>query len=156
MGNVQCVYGDLDGNILLDLSEYENICDLSNFVNGKAVACFYNRSAEKSYFTIIDEKGDFQFEPVEVRDISQVTTCFFDGETVVLLYSSWGLNNFEGPIVSYNANGEFLGSLQAETLDGRNRVYSCRGIVDSVICIDSGYNFTYIYHYFRSDFTPLF
>lgn len=141
-------YRDSDENVILDLSKTSNIVydSGSEFVNGKAPIRFYNQSANKSYITLVDESGKFQFEPVEVVNVSEITYMDFDGDSIVVLSSDDQL------IQCYNSKGELIGELDTSTLNSKAK-FGCK-IDDGVIKVSSGSS--NLCFYFNTDFTPLF
>ena len=61
--------------------------------------------------TIIDENGNFVFEPQKTKNISNIGLLQFDGETLVI-----GDLTVGGELESYNVEGEFLGELNTRSV----------------------------------------
>lgn len=144
-------YKDYQDNIIIDLSKHNNIeyvrdnHDDGNFKDNKAPVFFNNKDAGRYYFTFINEKGEFLFEPKEIKNMTTVESFCFDGEYLLIVDSLSAKH-----IQCYNIKGELLGELKTETL-GRNRSYSCY-INNGVIYVESSYKG----YYFSTDFKELF
>lgn len=138
-------YQDFNGKVMLDLDEYENATFWSEkFVNGKTLITFHNSDANAYYFTLIDEKGNFAFEPVELKDMVP-GMMYFDGEVVLVCDSI--LNNEK--LQTYDITGKVLGELNTE--------YSSATLGDGVVKVVYGaINTSYDICYYNPDFTPLF
>ena len=137
----QGVYKDYAGNIMADLSEHKGAEFWSDkFINGKVLVTFHNSNANTYYFTLIDEKGNFAFEPVEMKDLTP-NTMYYDGEFVL------AANNYENKIQTYDITGKLLGELNMNY----SEVYIGDGVV-TVACGSIGREF----YYYNPDFTPLF
>lgn len=72
----------------IDLSKYDHAMLPENnaflhFENGYDVLSFYNDTAKKAYFTLIDENGKFLFDPVECGE-KRISRAIIEGETVLL------------------------------------------------------------------------
>ena len=140
-------FGDIKGNVMLDLTVHDNIKLISGtkFVNGKAPVMFYNAEAKTWFFTLVDEEGNFQFEPVQVKDMSVVNKVIYDGRYVLVSDHSYAENRIQ----CYNAQGELVGTYYNQT--------SVRSdLNEGVILISSGANTNPKREYFNPDFTPLF
>lgn len=136
-------FGDIKGNVMLDLTVHDNIKLIygTKFVNGKAPVMFHNAEARMWFFTLVDEQGNFQFEPVQIPDMPTVGKVCFDGE--YLLFADHYLS--ENHVQCYNAQGEQLGVY-------KDSYGFSSDLLDGVICIE-GRNQCY---YYNPDFTPLF
>lgn len=132
-------------NIRLDLREYDNIYTLGKFKNRKAPIIFINNDINASFFTLIDEQGNFQFEPVQAPTSS---TIKYDGlDTIIFIYGRNGRS-----VRSYNSKGEFLGELENDNIyksyyfdisDGVIRIYTSNTSSDEIL-------------FYNPDLTPLF
>ncbi len=67
----------------LDLYGVKNLEYCSEFVGEKAAVLFNNSDAKQAYFTIIDAKGEFAFEPIKVCDGS-AARIVYDGKYVAI------------------------------------------------------------------------
>ncbi len=151
-------YVDLNEEVMVDLSEHDNITNVTQFVNDKAAVLFYNKSARKHYFTVIDTSGTFLFEPVETQpfesiDSYGIASLEFNGECIVIS-NDLGLGSCNH-IQSYNSKGEFMGELKTSTLPYSNYMYSWE-FKDNVISVRGGYGSSHCFYYYNPDFTPLF
>ena len=148
-------YRNQNEEIVIDLSAYTTIQYGTRFVNDKAVIVFYNNSADKYYYTVIDRGGTFLFEPVEI-DLNSVYAAEteFDGEYV--LFGNQMLNAQK--FVCYDLNGKLIGKKDMSNFGSTNinMVYSADTISDGVIVVCGIYNFSYDVHYVKPDFTDLF
>lgn len=145
-----CQYVDTIGNVMLDLN-YENMNSLDQFNNGFAAIKFHNRDAGKYYFSLINESGKLAFEPIviDLADNGWGYNIQTDGNTVIISQNS-GTN-----AKSYDINGNFIASIDLESLDGKNRSYKLR-LSDGVIIVTSSYSLgDYKCHLFTPDFTPI-
>ncbi len=145
---------DYQGNIIIDLSKYENIHFPygSEFVDGKRPVVFYNYEAEKCYFSFIDETGEFLFEPKELENVATYSQpkFRFDGETLLIV------DDFRSPniVQSYDIQGNMIAQLETKNLSYH---FSDCEINDGIICVsdtagirrNGGY-------YYTTDFQPLF
>lgn len=129
-------------NIRLDLREYDNIYELGEFKNGKAIIKFYNQDIDACFFTLIDEQGNFQFEPVQAPTRS---TIKYDGLDAIIV--EYGQN-----VKSYNSKGEFLGEWEN---DNMYKSYYFN-VSDGVIIIYGGNTSTDEAFFYNTNFTPLF
>ncbi len=85
--------------VTLDLSQYsETISQMYPFTNGKAPLVF--NSADKAFFTIINEDGSFCFEPVELSGHSGCTVKAYNDKYLVV--TSGNKYNFE----TFDLNGK--------------------------------------------------
>ena len=147
--NSQNAFYDLDNNVMLDLSEHQTI-DMpagSRFINGKAPVRFINRETNKYYFTLVDENGQFAFEPIETTFFQNFV---YDGNNILLLDQAIGPKK----IRSYDLKGTMLGELNTESV-AKNALVTC-DVRENVIVLIAGRNFKYTCFYYNSDFTKLF
>lgn len=143
-------YRDHNENVLLDLSDISNVTlstTGTGFVNGKSPISFHNQESGTYFFTVINEKGEFLFEPIEQ---SKIGGFCFDGEYLIVFDETMSISNMK----CYDLSGKLLGELNTETIE-KNRLYSCE-INDGVITVYSKYNFSAKCYYFNPDFTELF
>ncbi len=145
-------FRDYDSNVIIDLSMHANIKLLigSEYNDGKVPVLFDNVEAGIKYFTFVDEKGEFLFEPKEIKNMSQVGEFVFDGENLLIMDSAIGAYHIQ----SYNSKGEFLGELKPRESLG-NGSYSCN-VNDGVIYVEGSINTRGSGYYFTTDFKPLF
>ncbi len=144
-------FKDYNKNIIVDLREHKNIVFTgSTYKNGKAPIKFYNQEASANFFTLINEKGEFLFEPIKVENISDIGLFHFDGENVLIADSLLGAQMIQ----CYNSKGELMGELNTKTLED-NSHYSC-DIGEGIITVYGGSNISPNCYYFNTDFTPLF
>lgn len=129
-------------NIRIDLREYDNIYWLGRFKNGKAPIKFYNKDIDACFFTLIDEQGDFQFDPVQAPTRSTIN---YDGlDTIIVEYGH--------SVKSYDSKGEFWGEWKN---DNMYKSYYF-DVSDGVILIYGGSASTDEAFFYNPDFTPLF
>lgn len=141
-------FRDYNENIILDLSQHSNatLLNSDHYVNGKASISFFNQETGMYYFTVIDEKGEFLFDPVEVKNM-QIDYLDYDGENVLI--SDSGVKKMQ----CYNSKGELLGELETESIE-KNKGYSC-DIGDGIITVHAGYNSSHNCYYYNTDFSTL-
>ncbi len=151
IGYTDLTFRDKQENIVIDLSGLTNISWVlgCEYTNGKAPVLFNNTDAGTLYFTFVNEKGEFLFEPKKIESMSKVGKFCFDGENLLIVDSATGAKHIQ----SYNSSGEFLGELKPETLGYAS--YSC-DISDGVIYVEGGYNSSHTGYYFTTDLQPLF
>ena len=144
----KCFY-DYNNNEMLNLENNAtiNMPAGSGFVNGKSPIRFINKETNKYYFTLIDEKGEFLFEPATTIAFQNFV---FDGESVLVLDQSINPKT----IASYSIDGQLLGQIETETIV-KNHSFSCY-VNEGVILLKAGRNFNYTHYYYNMDFTPLF
>lgn len=94
---------------LLDLSAYETLCSV-NFTGDKGLAIFENEENE-CFFTIMDEEGKFQFEPICFAETRGRYHCQLNGDVIqaygVLSERQNGKQVMR--ISTYDLNGNLLG-----------------------------------------------
>jgi len=139
---------------MLDLSHLDNLYYLGDFKNGKALIIFHNREASKYYFTLIDEKGNFQFEPVE-WDEEIISTGYqgtqYDGKNNILIVKDGGIQS-STVAKCYDASGNLVGKFETDDKSKWFQIY------DGVI-VHHTYAGAYgkeRIEYYNTDFTPLF
>jgi len=105
-----------DGKLVLDLSLYPTLRDV--IYNGKKGLAIFSNEASEEFFTVLDENGNMLFEPIR-GTIRTTLGEVFDG-TIIVAYEYLGQDNGvnKGEIITYNTNGEKLGSI--EILSGAN------------------------------------
>lgn len=145
-------FGDYEENIRLDLSKYENINPyLGNGFNDEiALIGFVNSQANTTYFTVIDEKGNFLFEPVDFKE-NEMTSIGTDGNTILVSYSK---SAEELMLKSYDMQGNLISEFNTKSI-GKYCSYSAT-INDGVVVIDGGYNYSNYVWYYTPSFEPLF
>ncbi len=130
------VFKSPNGDTMLDLNNINNIYQLgNNYKNGKVPVNFYNEQVDKHYWTLINEKGEFLFEPIE----TELASVSFDGDNVLLFDTT------DKKLNCFNSNGELLGELSGVDFTGSE-------ISDGVILLKSGKKC----FYYNTDFSPLF
>lgn len=145
-------YVDHNGNVLIDLSRYSENSSLilGSFNNGYAPIVFYNQASNKSFFTLIDNKGEFNFEPVEICEGRVVITDFeFDGKYMLITdgrFSQFGAKCF-------NDKGGLVGEWNKAGDTADYRYSLCDGVIIRAKSLGYG---DYEYTYYNPDFTPLF
>lgn len=72
-----------ENDIALDLSDTPNVEYSTSFVGDKAAVLFYNSEANQGYYTLINSKGEFAFDPVKVCD-GFVSYIVYDGKYVAV------------------------------------------------------------------------
>lgn len=137
---------DYGGNVVLNLETYNTIehVEGTKFINGKAPIRFFNSAY---YFTMINEKGEFLFEPVETIQNHLVA---YDGETVLIADDILNAKKF----ACYDTSGNLLGQIDSETI-ATDKGITC-DISDGVIVLRVGGNTRYDCYFFTTDFAPLF
>lgn len=145
-------YRDYNENILLDLSDVPNALAYTygiGFVNGKTPIRFHNKETGTYFFNIIDEKGEFLFDPIE---LSKIEAFYFDGDYLLVIDNYMGSQK---NIKCYDTKGNLLGELDTYSIE-KNRSYNCE-ISDGIITIYSSYSYSnYKCYYYNTDFTELF
>lgn len=140
---------DMD-TIVLDLNKHTNVSEIHPFNKGLACVEFYNSDANTGYFTMINEKGEFLFEPVALDIQASVKTVNYDGKDTVMIT----LGSLDDQVaMCYNLKGELLGKKQIEDSFDTYYFYYAE---DVVMWIESlgmmlGSHITYL----NTDFTPL-
>lgn len=142
-------YRDHEEKVQVDLSMYENLHSWKHFENGIAPIVFYNREANAFYFTVVNESGEFLFNPVDFEEwnIGSIQT---DGNTIVVTDMAFG----ELTIKTYDMNGNLIAEFDTDSI-GKNLSYSV-SIGDGVIMIEGGYNYSHYVWYYTPEFEPLF
>lgn len=147
-----CTYRDYNENTVLDLSNVDNLTNVGKFIKGKAPVKFYNEQSGTYFFTLINETGEFLFEPIEADKIANIS---FDGEYIVIIGDIVRSNK---NLKCYDTNGTLLGQLDTSTI-AKNYSYTCE-VSDGVITVWASYNNLQTYsskcYYFNPDFTELF
>ena len=144
-------YRDYEENVRLDLSAYENINVYvsTGFTNGKALIVFYNNQARTYYFTIVNESGEFLFDPVGVEGkIGKIVT---DGNTVLISSESYGT---ELLLKTYDMEGNLIAEFDTDSL-GVYCSFSV-SIGDGVVVIEGSYSYSNYVWYYTTEFEPLF
>ncbi len=133
--------------VMVDLSQLDNIESTGNnaYKNNKVPVVFYNQQVGKRFWALVDEKGGFVFNPVEMVNFTDFMWSWikFDGEYTVFYDSS------AKKLSSFNSKGELLGELSVDDL-------STGEIEDGTILLISGGVNSKKCHYYNIDFTPLF
>ncbi len=132
--------------IMVNLSNLSNIESTGNntYKNGKVPVIFLNQQAGKRFWTLVDEKGEFLFEPVEMVDLSiALGRIVFDGKNTVFYDKS------SNKLSCFDEKGKLLGELNDENL-------SSAYIENGVILVISGGMNSKKCHYYNTDFSPLF
>lgn len=136
--------------IMVDLSNFDNIVNTGNlgnysYKNGKYPVFFCNQQAGKSFWALVDEKGELLFDPVERDNFTELTWNWieFDGENTVFY------NSGRKKLSSFNGKGELLGELD---VDSRPRGF----VADGTILLINGSMNSAECHYYNPDFSPLF
>lgn len=145
-------YRDYEGNVRLDLSNYKNIKAYAwqKFNNGTALIAFNNQEAKTSYFTVVDEKGNFLFDPVDFEEMD-ITSIQTDGNTILVTYSK---SASELILKSYDMQGNLISEFNTNSIG----VYCSYNATfnDDVVVIDGGYNYSNYVWYYTTSFEPLF
>ncbi len=151
IGFTDFTYRDYQSNIIIDLNKHNNMAYVvgSDFEDNKAPILFNNIDAGTYYFTFVNEKGEFLFEPKEIKNMTKVGKFCFDGKHLLIVDSATGAKHIQ----SYNLKGELLGELKPETLGYAS--YSC-DINNEIIYVEGGYNNSRNGYYFSTDFKELF
>lgn len=133
----------------IDLSQYKETLDKAgSFENGTASLLFRSESATgvKYYFTIIDEDGQFKFDPYE---LPYATYSIYTDKNNYLLVKK--TNTREGYTLSMYLFDE--SGIVAQVEKEYNGTYSFVSITDDVIRVNTFGNGNYFY---TLDFEPLF
>lgn len=133
--------------IMVNLGNLDNIesTGRNNYKNGKVPVIFFNQQVGKRFWTLVDENGNFLFDPVEMVNFTDFLWSWikFDGEHTVFYNSS------VKKLSCFNGKGELSGELN---IDNRPEGY----IEDGVILIISGSMNSKKCQYYNTDFSPLF
>lgn len=133
--------------VMVDLSVLSNIesTGSNSYKNGKVPVIFFNQSVGKRFWTLVNEKGEFLFEPVEMINFTEFVFSWikFDGETTVFYDAS------TEKLSSFNSKGELSGEISVIDL-------SYGEINDGVILLVSGDAYSQTCRYYNADFSPLF
>lgn len=132
--------------VMVDLSNLNNIesTGKNSYKNGKVPVIFYNQQVGKHFWALVDEKGEFVFNPVETVNLNDLSSwIIFDGENTVFCDKTMN------KLSSFNDKGELLGELDG---DG----YSKGSIEDGIILLIRGGMNSKKCHYYNADFSPLF
>lgn len=118
--NMNKGYLDRNGAVMVDLSQYENVHYVGNFVNGIATVVFYNREAKQHFVTAINENGAFLFDPVafseQGKGYGNVWSAT-DGQHIIA-YEAY--NGCDGIVRVYDLEGNLCGEMDAESLSDNN------------------------------------
>lgn len=83
----------------------------AHWVNGKHVLIFYNKSAKKYYFTLVDTNGAFAFEPVELPALSDLeygSYGAYDGHYIVVTESAFTNSGWDSRVAIYDTHTDSL------------------------------------------------
>lgn len=99
-------YYDLaTGEMVIDLSEYaETLYDCGNFEDGKApimFAVYDSIVGQKKFFTVLNESGEFEFDPIEIYAYYNVK-YYHDGTYV--LYSLYDTDTHKIAVIDVEGN----------------------------------------------------
>lgn len=143
---------DNNENIMVDLSMYENLAVYmcGSFYNGYAPIMFYNESAETYFFTLVNEKGEFKFEPVDIK-MSTASSLMTDGNTIMVANAYYGT---ELLIKTYDTNGNQIAEFNTDSI-GKYCSYTV-SIGNGVVLINGAYNYSHYVWYYTPEFDPLF
>jgi len=120
--------------------KYATMQRMSAIVNGKAAIFFYNQDTEKSYVSVIDNKGNLLYTPTEIG--INIYRYEFDGENIVIADAPWGS---EIKLEAINSKGNCT-AFNTKTLPYTSHTWTLQ---DGVILIDNKY-------YYDINFDPLF
>ena len=167
-GNDDNANEELNNPNKFDYYSIENFYKASDCVNGKTAVALWNSDVSELYITIINEYGDFLFEPIKtpIHSISSSITgvpIFFDGEYIVIadntgcgsghIYSSLTL-------YTYGINGKIVAEWKAsDSLHPYNCSFSYKDGVIVFWLLNGQYSDYYRQSgvkYYTYDFKPLF
>ena len=145
-------FRDYEDNVRVDLSEYENVnvWTGNGFKDGTALIVFTNQQAKTTYFTAIDEKGNFLFEPVDFKQFA-ITSIETDGNTILVTYSK---SAEELIMKTYDMQGKQISEFNTKSI-GKYCSYSA-SIGDGVVMVEGGYNYSHYAWYYTTALEPLF
>lgn len=135
--------------VMVDLNHLDNISGTCNnsYKNNKVPVIFNNQQVGKLFWSLVNEKGELLFIPVETTDFFSGLMDFswvkFDGENTVFYAKSMN------KLSSFNSKGELSGEMSVEDL-------SAGYIEDGIILLISGGMNSKKCHYYNADFSPLF
>ena len=135
--------------VMVDLKHLDNISGTCNnsYKKNKVPVIFNNMQVGKLFWSLVDEKGELLFNPVETTDFFTGLTDFswviFDGENTVFYAKSMN------KLSSFNSKGELSGEMSVEDL-------SAGYIENGIILLISGGMYSKKCHYYNADFSPLF
>ena len=135
--------------VMVDLSHLDNISGTCNngYKKDKVPVIFNNVQVGKLFWSLVDEKGEILFNPVETTEFFTGLTDFssvkFDGEHTIFYAKSMK------KLSSFDSSGKMLAEMNIEDLSD---VYIEDGII---LLISGGINSKKCYYY-NKDFTPLF
>ena len=135
--------------VMVDLNHLDNISGTCNnsYKNNKVPVIFNNQQVGKLFWSLVNEKGELLFNPVETTDFFSGLMDFswvkFDGENTVFYAKSMN------KLSSFNSKGELSGEMSVEDL-------SAGYIEDGIILLISGGMNSKKCHYYNADFSPLF
>ena len=136
---------------MLDLSEkYDNIYNTTEFINGKAGIVFCNRLENEYFVTLINEKGEFQIQPVSCGEYAN--QIIYDGKYILITYG--------GSITGDNAKcydnkGNLISEITKDIFPDKNWAYSY-SLSDGVIEVRGGYNGANKYYFYSPNGEELF
>ena len=95
-----------------DFNTITNHVRHTNFVDGKAGVIMENLETRECYVSVIDTQGNFLFAPTKFERSGSIPNLqiFFDGNIVVVSYSTNGTKMDPLKIYSYNLDGETVGT----------------------------------------------
>ncbi len=112
------------------------------FIKGKAAILIYNAATKEYFLGVINEKGEFLFEPKNIGE--EYCGLLFDGEHIL---------TYKGEAKLYSITGELLSSISGAELPKGNS-YEYR-LSDNVIRIEASEGMYYFQHkvyYYSLDF----
>ena len=134
-------YNRLTGEKVVDLEKYDTLDDCGNFEDGKAPLIFSVHDSvvgTKKFFTVLNESGSFEFDPVEIYAGYEVKH-YYNG--VYVLYSISGNDTHEFAVI------DSKGNVKEMTLEsvGNHFQISVKFVDDCIMFRDNGtvqyYNF---------------
>ncbi len=138
-------YFGIDG-VMLDISEKGNVIAGECFINGKAPIVFYNIEVSESYFTVIDDKGNFSFEPIKIGTDRWYITSY-DGINILI--------SRDDIYKCFDTDGNLIGEKDFTSVSSH---YVITGSVSDGIIRISKYNSSSgsIINFHTTSFEPLF
>ena len=147
IGYSDCTFRNGSEEIMLDLSKLDNIESTggNGYKKGKVPAVFLNQQVGKRFWTLVDEKGELLFEPIEMVNFTELAYSWieFDGENTVFY------DKTAKKLTSFDVKGKLLGEKNIEDL-------STGYIEDGIILLISGNTSSRKCNYYNADFSPLF
>lgn len=95
-------FEDSDG---FNINSIPNLTKVSGYINGMAAVLMWNRDVSELYMSVINEEGEFLFNPVKTPIKEQWADVYFDGTSISIADSEIGSKHNPITICTYDLTG---------------------------------------------------